>query len=161
MPTANLSEFSGTRDNGRCTIKSTKATARHAATAPALAATSIPRPVPSAITMNTTSSPSRRTALKVVSAAISRKERSQALARPFSASRLDCFVAAPLAMLSVRPARPFSARSEARDDKIDHLVDRWARLGGTLRDHLWMEKPDHRGAGTPRRERHVRGLEFA
>src|SRR6266404_2583844 len=70
MPTANLSVFSGTRANGRCTIKPTAATARHAATAPTLAGTSIPRPAPSAITIKTTSSPSRRTALKVVSAPI-------------------------------------------------------------------------------------------
>src|SRR6266436_3842531 len=69
-PTANLRVFSGTRDSGRCTIKPTAATARQAATAPTLAGMSMPRPAPSAITMNTTSNPSRRTALKVVSAPI-------------------------------------------------------------------------------------------
>src|SRR3981081_214703 len=57
MPTANLSVFSGTRANGRCTIKPTAATARHAATAPTLAGTSIPRPAPSAMTMKNTQNP--------------------------------------------------------------------------------------------------------
>ena len=32
------------------------------------------------------------------------------------------------------------ARSEAREDKVDHLIDRWARLGGALRDHLRVEE---------------------
>src|SRR3984893_1098061 len=68
-PTANLSVFSGTRATGRCTTKPTPATSRHAAAAPALAGINIPRPALSAITMNTTSSPSRRTALKLASAA--------------------------------------------------------------------------------------------
>src|SRR5712671_1905346 len=68
-PTANLSVFSGTRASGRCTTKPTPATSRHAATAPALAGTSVPRPALRAITMNTTSSPSRSTALKLASAA--------------------------------------------------------------------------------------------
>src|SRR5882757_8269988 len=65
-PTANLSVFSGTRASGRCTTRPTTATPRHAASAPALAGTSIPRPAPTAITMNTTSSPSSSTALNVV-----------------------------------------------------------------------------------------------
>src|SRR5882762_508989 len=68
-PTANLSVFSGTRASGRCTTIPTPATSRHAARAPALAGTSSPRPALSAITMNTTSSPSRSTALKLASPA--------------------------------------------------------------------------------------------
>src|SRR6267154_1941827 len=68
-PTANLSAFSGIRAKGRRTMRPTAATARHAKTAPALAGMSIPRPPPSAITMNTTSSPSRSIALRVAMAA--------------------------------------------------------------------------------------------
>src|SRR5215475_5015899 len=91
---------------------------------------------------------------------ISQRAVARALARPLSARRLDCFVAGLLAMLISSPGPPFSARSEACEDKVDHLVDRRSRFVGGLRDHLRMEKPDHRGAGALRRERHIRGLEF-
>src|SRR5882672_9605849 len=68
-PTANLSVFSGTRASGRCTTKPTPAASKHAASAPPLTGTSSPGLVLSAITMNTTSRPSRSTALKLVSTA--------------------------------------------------------------------------------------------
>src|SRR3984893_2816585 len=64
-PTANFRVFSGTRASGRCTTNPTQATSRQAASAPALAGNNIPRPALSAITMNTTSSPSSSTALKL------------------------------------------------------------------------------------------------
>src|SRR5882762_1593846 len=57
-PTVNLSVFSGTRASGRCTTSPTTATSAQAASAPMLAGTSSPRPAPTAITTNTTSSPS-------------------------------------------------------------------------------------------------------
>src|SRR5205085_1331850 len=68
-PTANLRVFSGTRASGRRTANPTPTTSRHAATAPALAGMSDPRPAPTAITMKTTSRPSSSTALNAASAA--------------------------------------------------------------------------------------------
>src|SRR2546425_12633633 len=64
-PTVNLSAFSGTRASGRCTMSPTSATSAQAARAPMLAGTSSPRPAPTAITTNTTSSPSSSIALKL------------------------------------------------------------------------------------------------
>src|SRR5712664_4332379 len=53
------------------------------------------------------------------------------------------------------------ARRQACDDKVDHLVDRRPRLEGALRNHLRMEEPHHRRAGTHRRQRQVGDLKFA
>src|SRR5882762_3842425 len=64
MPTVNLSVFSGTRASGRRTAKPTAATSAQAASAPTLAGTRRPRPAPTAMTTNTTSSPSRSIALQ-------------------------------------------------------------------------------------------------
>src|SRR5882762_781850 len=62
-PTVNLSVFSGTRASGRRTAKPTAATSAQAASAPMPAGTMRPRPAPTAMTTNTTSSPSRSIAL--------------------------------------------------------------------------------------------------
>src|SRR6185437_16071827 len=62
-PTTNLSVFSGTRDNGLCTMAPMASTTTQAPSAPMPAGTIKPRPAPTAMTMNTTSSPSSRTAL--------------------------------------------------------------------------------------------------
>src|SRR5690349_10542532 len=39
--------------------------------------------------------------------------------------------------------------------EIDHLIDRGARLGGALGDHLRMEEAHHRRGGAHRRELQV------
>src|SRR5712692_2134146 len=62
-PTVNLSVFSGTRASGRRKARPTAATSAQAASAPMLAGTRRPRPAPTAMTTNTTSSPSRSIAL--------------------------------------------------------------------------------------------------
>src|ERR1700722_8209550 len=78
-------------------------------------------------------------------------------------SRLDCFVAALLAMTntSIRAICRLAVRRQSGEDKVDHLVERGSRLFGALRDHLRMKEPHHRGAGAHRRQRHVGGLELA
>src|SRR5438552_18853309 len=67
-PTANLSVFSGTRASGRWTIAPMARTTTQAANAPSDAGSRSPRPAPTAITMNTTSSPSSSTALNAMTA---------------------------------------------------------------------------------------------
>src|SRR5258708_9588082 len=75
---------------------------------------------------------------------------------------MDCFAA--LAMTDKLSAgllaRHLPTRCQACDDKIDHLVERRARLVGALRDHLRMEESHHSGADTHGCQRHVCGLEF-
>src|SRR5258706_14190425 len=69
-PTANLSEFSGTRESGPLRTAAASATTMHAARAPTVAGSSVPPAAPIPITITITSIPSSITALNATRLAI-------------------------------------------------------------------------------------------